>query len=78
MMRSFLSVARCPLLCLLSLGILPIPPAVASSIDNIGQEASQYFASRAEPAASPDPWLNNAVNPRTVGNVDVLDDTQFL
>lgn len=62
MMHSFFSVAWRPLLCLLFLGLLPASLALASSLDNIGQEASQYFAGRAAPTALPDPWLSKALD----------------
>lgn len=64
MMQSFLSAALRPLVCLLSFGASLASPVWAASIENIGQEASQYFSAHAAVSASavPDPWLSKVVD----------------
>lgn len=63
MMRSFFGALLRPLICLPFLVTSLASPALAASIENIGQDASQYFAAHASPsAAMPDPWLSKVVD----------------
>lgn len=64
MLHSILKAALRPLICLLPLAMSPASPVWAASLENIGQQASQYFASHAAPQATavPDPWLGKVLD----------------